>query len=47
VLVFPNTRDRENPYMTTPRIDEAAMRRFEDWGGVARLKACATEYAPR
>ncbi len=44
VLVFPATKDRPNPYMTTPRIDEAARARFEAWGGVARLKACARGY---
>jgi hypothetical protein len=47
VLVFPRTRDVSDPYLTTARIDEAVARRFEDWGGVARLKACAAEYARR
>ena len=47
VLVFPQTRDVRDPYMTTSRIEEAAARRFEDWGGVARLQACAAEYARR
>lgn len=45
VLIFPATRDAQNPYMTTPRIDEAAKNRFQEWGGVARLTACAREYA--
>jgi hypothetical protein len=44
VLIFPGTRDRANPFMTTTRIDEAASRRFEEWGGRMRLKACAAEY---
>jgi hypothetical protein len=44
VLIFPATRDEHNPYLTTPRIEEAAKRRFEEWGGVARLTACATQY---
>jgi hypothetical protein len=47
VLVFPATRDTSNPYMTTPRINEAAARRFETWGGVARLRACAAAYPTR
>ncbi|MCA1568258.1 MAG: hypothetical protein LC803_21960 [Acidobacteria bacterium] len=47
VLVFPGTRDLQNPYMTTPRIGEAATRRFEEWGGISRLRACAAEYARR
>jgi hypothetical protein len=47
VLVFPATRDARNPYMTTQRIDESAKRRFEAWGGVARLTACAREYERR
>jgi hypothetical protein len=45
VLVFPATRDAQNPFMTTSRIDEAAKRRFGDWGGIARLNTCGEEYA--
>ncbi len=45
VLVFPATRDAKNPFMTTARIDEAAKKRFGDWGGIARLNTCAAEYA--
>ena len=44
VLVFPATRNTLEPFMTTARIDEAARRKFEDWGGVTRLTACAREY---
>jgi len=44
VLVFPGTRNNENPYMTGPRIDEAAKKRLEEWGGVTRLTACAKAY---
>lgn len=47
VLIFPATRNAEDPYMTAPRIEEAARRLFERWGGVARLKACAAEYSRR
>lgn len=47
VLIFPGTGNEQNPFMTTGRIDEAATRRFDEWGGVARLKACAAEYARR
>jgi hypothetical protein len=47
VLVFPATRDTGTPFMTTERIDESARMRFEAWGGVARLTACAREYARR
>lgn len=47
VLIFPASRDRRDPFMTTPRIDEGARRRFEEWGGVARLNACAREYDRR
>jgi len=47
VLVFPATRVERDPYMTAPRIEEAARRRFEEWGGVARLAACGREYARR
>lgn len=45
VLIFPGTRDTANPFMTPQRIDEAAQRRFEQWGGVARLQACAEAYS--
>ena len=40
VLVFPGTRDAENPHMTVERIDPAAGERFKQWGGVPRLVAC-------
>ncbi|ALN61710.1 hypothetical protein GLA29479_826 [Lysobacter antibioticus] len=45
VLIFPGTRDTANPFMTPQRIDETAQRRFEQWGGVARLQACAEAYS--
>ena len=41
------TRHGTKPFMTTPRIDEAAARRFQEWGGVDRLKACARAYEGR
>ena len=44
VLIFPGTRDVGNPFMTPERIDEAAKRRFDTWGGVERLEACASQY---
>jgi hypothetical protein len=44
VLVFPLTRDDRQPFMTTDRIEETAKSKFEAWGGVARLTACAREY---
>jgi hypothetical protein len=44
VLIFPGTRDVGNPFMTPDRIDEAAKRHFETWGGVDRLEACASQY---
>lgn len=47
VLIFPATRDRADPYMSQQRIDAAARRRFEAWGGVGRLNACGREYARR
>ena len=45
VLVFPGTRDLASPFMTTTRIDAASRTKFEEWGGVPRLAACAREYA--
>ena len=47
VLVFPGTRDLTNPFMTSSRIDESARRKFEEWGGIARLANCAREYDQR
>ena len=44
VLIFPRTLDEQTPFMSTDRIDEAAKRKFDEWGGVARLKACVREY---
>lgn len=40
VLIFPGTRDLEQPYMTPDRIEVATRPLFEKWGGVARLSAC-------
>jgi len=45
VLVFKGSRDVAQPYMTTDRIDQDAAKRFEDWGGVARAKACIKAYS--
>ena len=45
VLIFPSSRDAKNPYMTAARIDEAGKSRFEAWGGMSRLRACAEQYA--
>jgi Fungal chitosanase of glycosyl hydrolase group 75 len=45
VLVFPKSGDAKDPFMTVDRIDQESKRRFEQWGGVARLHACAKAYA--
>ncbi|WNB76989.1 hypothetical protein [Methylomonas koyamae] len=44
VLIFPASRDSADPYMTPERIDAAAKQRFDDWGGLERLSACADAY---
>ena len=44
VLIFPASGDSADPYLMPERIDAAAKTRFEDWGGVARLNACAADY---
>jgi hypothetical protein len=44
VLIFPGSRDADAPFLTQDRIDSAAQRRFEAWGGIERLKACRTDY---
>ena len=40
VLIFPGTRDDNDPYLTVDRITAAARPLFETWGGVGRMKAC-------
>lgn len=40
VLIFPRTRDANDPYLTADRIAAAARPLFDTWGGVARMKAC-------
>jgi hypothetical protein len=44
VLIFPGMHDSANPFMTSDRIEQAARMKFEAWGGVTRLKACARDY---
>ena len=44
VLIFPRTLDEQNPFMATDRINEATKRKFDAWGGIARLQACIREY---
>ncbi|OGB27188.1 MAG: hypothetical protein A3I66_11590 [Burkholderiales bacterium RIFCSPLOWO2_02_FULL_57_36] len=44
VIVFPGSRDTANPFMTRDRIDESAQQRFEKWGGLERMNACAAAY---
>jgi hypothetical protein len=45
VLIFPGSGDRAAPFMNPGRIDPAAQRRFEAWGGVERLSACVADYS--
>lgn len=47
VLVFPRTRNTDSPYMERSRIEAAAERRFQEWGGRARLNHCRSEYRGR
>ena len=44
VLIFAGSRNTEQPYMTSTRIDTDARSRFAEWGGVARAQACISEY---
>lgn len=44
VIVFPGTRDKSNPFMTSNRINEAAQKHFDSWGGIERMKSCASTY---
>lgn len=44
VIIFPGTRDEANPLMTPDRIDEAAKKHFDRWGGLERMKSCASAY---
>lgn len=44
VIVFPGTRNAGAPWMTPERIDAAAQRLFEAWGGIERARACGAAY---
>jgi len=46
VLIFPGTRDEENPYLSQARIDTAAETLFGRWGGLERLQACVRSQRP-
>ena len=43
VLIFPGTRNKQEPYLSADRIATAARPLFEKWGGVQRMKACFTD----
>lgn len=43
-LIFPKTRNSNDPHMTRVRIEQEAAARFKAWGGLNRLKACAAAY---
>jgi hypothetical protein len=45
VLIFPGTRDQRAPFLTSDRIDQATKAQFDRWGGVDRMKACASAYS--
>ena len=44
VLVFPGTRNDDEPYMTEARIDADAQAAFQKWGAIDRLKSCSLVY---
>jgi len=44
VLIFPGTRDGNDPYMAKSRIDSDAKAALDRWGGPDRLDACARRY---
>lgn len=44
VLVFPNTRVTDEPYMSKDRIEQDASRSLASWGGAERFKSCASAY---
>lgn len=43
-LVLSGTRDSANPYLTKERIEREAAVQFASWGGIERLRACASSY---
>jgi hypothetical protein len=47
VLVLPGSRDSQDPYMSRARIESDAATRFEQWGGLERLRACEAVYRQR
>lgn len=44
VLMFPGTRNSEDPYMTQDIINTKAKEIFDKWGGIERLKSCIKQY---
>ena len=44
VLIFAQSRNIENPYMTVARIDPEAAKQFRAWGGQPRASACIKQY---
>jgi len=46
-LVFPKTKNVDDPFLTQDRIDAAAKIAFDRWGGLGRLRACAQIYKRR
>lgn len=47
VLVFPGTRPGSSPYLSQSRIDKDGETALASWGGLSRLRACASSYKPR
>ncbi|HEV2553236.1 MAG TPA: glycoside hydrolase family 75 protein [Bosea sp. (in: a-proteobacteria)] len=43
-LILSGSRDNRTPYMTIARIEQDAASKFAAWGGVERLRACASVY---
>jgi hypothetical protein len=44
VLIFPSTRNDDEPFVTVDRIDAAGAAAFDKWGGMERLQACVEAY---
>ncbi|WP_158660409.1 glycoside hydrolase family 75 protein [Paraburkholderia terrae] len=44
ILIFPRSRDKDQPFLTAAEIKAAAEVRFEQFGGQERLEACSRLY---
>jgi hypothetical protein len=45
ILIFPGSRDQQDPFSMTTTLNQAGPAAIQAWGGVERLKACDAEHS--